>query len=226
VISYQRIYEAALRRLAGDQQALKAAMPVLVDADELRSRSDAWYLSMMTRRVFRAGMKHSVIDKRWDYFETVFDHFDVRTCAMITPDDIDRYMQDKGLIRHRRKLASIPGNAHMVLAIREEYGSMGEMLAQWPEYRIVDLWIKFKREGKLLGGRSASAFLRMVGKDSFILTDDVCRALVRLEILDREAKSQGDWRRAQMAIAKWAAEGKCSMADVSRLLSLGVEVGF
>jgi len=226
VVNYQRIYEAALRRFAGDQQALKAAMPVLAGADELRSRSDAWYLSMMSRRVFRAGMKHSVIDQRWDYFDQVFDGFDVRSCAMITPDDIDRYMQDKGLIRHRGKLASIPANAQMILDIREEYGSIGEMLAQWPEHRIVDLWIKLKREGKLLGGRSASAFLRMVGKDSFMLTDDVCLALVRLEVLDREAKSQGDWRRAQMAIAKWAAEGKCSMADVSRLLSLGIEVGF
>ena len=38
---------------------VKAQLPDVADAETLRSCDDAWYLSAMTRRIFRAGLKHS-----------------------------------------------------------------------------------------------------------------------------------------------------------------------
>ena len=54
-------------------------------AEQLRAEGDDRYLSLMSLRIFRAGLKHSVVDARWPAFEEVFFGFDpARVVAMPT----------------------------------------------------------------------------------------------------------------------------------------------
>lgn len=221
-LSYQRIYDSALMRFGGDKQRLEASLPKPLPVEQLLDTPDSVFLSMMTRRVFQAGMKHSVINDRWPYFEQVFDGFDVYHCAMLSPDDIERLMQDSGLIRHRRKLASIPQNAAMMLAWRKDYDTAAQFLTSYPKHRVVELWIYLKRHGASLGGNSGARFLRMAGVDTFLLTDDNIAALELHGLVTKAPSSQADWRRVQKLFSDWASESGRSLAEVSRLLSYGI----
>ncbi|RMA78719.1 DNA-3-methyladenine glycosylase I [Umboniibacter marinipuniceus] len=219
--TYDAIYHRALQRFAGDSNALERSLPLAKSAEQLIEQSDSYYLSQMTRRVFRAGMTHRVVDARWSKFEEVFDGFDLVSCAMISDDDIDRLMTDAQLIRHRKKLSSIPRNAKLLMDWRTEAGSVGSFLAAWPQHRIVELWIRMKRYGAQLGGRSGASFLRMVGKDTFMLSDDVVRELIRYGMVDKAPSSQRDWRLVQRYFVEWSEQGQKPMCQISRLLSLG-----
>jgi 3-methyladenine DNA glycosylase Tag len=111
-----------------------------VDAATLASVGDDRYLSLLTRRIFRAGLKHSLVDAKWPAFEEVFFGFDPEKVVLMSGERLERLMQDARLIRHLGKLRSVPINAQMVLGFQRSHGSFGQLLAEWPTQDIVGLW--------------------------------------------------------------------------------------
>ncbi len=67
---YAWLLEYALNR-CGSRAALEARLPQPVDAAALKAVGDDRYLSLLTRRIFRAGLKHSLVDAKWPAFEEV-----------------------------------------------------------------------------------------------------------------------------------------------------------
>ena len=61
----------------------------------------------MTQRVFHAGLRHSVVDSRWNAFEEAFQNFDIQAAAHLGTAQIEAHLLDTRLIRDRTKLASI-----------------------------------------------------------------------------------------------------------------------
>jgi DNA-3-methyladenine glycosylase I len=136
-------------------------------------------------------------------------------------------MENDRIIRHRTKLQTIPRNAQFILDIRQEYGtSFGEFIAGWPTSDIVGLWQLLARRGARLGGRSAPAFLRLVGKDTFLLTSDVVARLVAGGIIDHTPTSQRDLKAVQQAFnALHQASGR-PLCQLSRMMSLTINPRF
>ena len=58
---YQWLHEYCLNRF-GSAAALEARLPQPRSDAELRALSDDRYLSLLALRVFRAGLKHSLVD--------------------------------------------------------------------------------------------------------------------------------------------------------------------
>lgn len=201
--------------------AVRARWVTVVDAATLAARSDAQYLSALTRRVFRAGMTHAVVDRRWPAFEQAFFDFEPQKLVLMPDAMLDERLRDPALIRHGRKMASIRPNAQFMLDIAREYGSMGQLLAQWPADDTVGLWHLLSRRARSLGGRSAPAFLRMVGKDSWMPTDDVLAALTARGLVTG-LSSQRDRRAAQDAINHWQQQSGLAQAHISQTLAMTV----
>lgn len=219
---YKWLEEYCLNRF-GSRQALESRLPGARSADELRAMPDDRYLSMIALRVFRAGLRHSVVDARWPVFEEVFFGFDPNKVVLMSAEHIERLMQDKRLIRHLAKLRSVPRNAQMVLDLSREYGSMGNLIADWPAEDIVGLWRLLARRGNQLGGLSVPRFLRMVGRDTFVTTGDVLTALVGLGVLDRAtATSQRDLALVQQAFNRLAEQSNRPMSQLSAMLAFTV----
>ena len=219
---YKWLEEYCLNRF-GSRQALASRLPEARCADELRAMADDRYLSMIALRVFRAGLRHSVVDARWPAFEEVFFGFDPNKVVLMSAEHIERLMQDARLIRHLAKLRSVPRNAQMVLDLRQEYGSMGNLIADWPSDDIVGLWRLLARRGAQLGGLSVPRLLRMLGKDTFVTTDDVLTALVGMGVLDRAtATSQRDQALVQQAFNRLAEQSGRSMSQLSAMLAFTV----
>ena len=220
--SFQDIRESAEAR-AGGADALVKRLPAAKSAAALRAVGDDRYLSRMSQRVFRAGLKHSMVDAKWPAFEQVFMGFEPRRVRAMSDEDIERLLGDKRLIRHARKLLSVRHNAAAICALAEEQGGFGAYLADWPGERIVGLWDDLAKRFTQLGGNSGPVFLRMVGKDTFVLTDFVCRALVRWDALEEPPKGKGGRRKAQEAFNRWAAETGRPLSQLSMILAISVD---
>ena len=205
-----------------NKQDLESLMPTIISRDELRCKPDSTYLSLMTRRIFQAGMKHSVVNDRWSHFDKVFWQFEPAKCALISDEQLESFMQDKGLIRHWAKMKTIPVNAAAMLDCRQEFGGFGGFLADWPEDDLPGLWRYIARKFARMGGNSAPYFLRTVGKDTFILTDDVVTALIREEVVDKKPTSETGLKKVQEAFSQWQRESGYPYAHISKLLALSV----
>ncbi|NAW35700.1 DNA-3-methyladenine glycosylase I [Halomonas alimentaria] len=225
-LDYRWLQDTVRDRFDSDD-AMEAFLPRALTPDELKQLGDDRYLSAMSRRVFRAGMQHSVVDARWPAFEEAFWGFDPETLVLLTPEQLEGFMQDERLIRHRTKMQTIPRNAQFILDIRKEQGgTFGEFIADWPSSDIVGLWRLLARRGARLGGRSAAGFLRLVGKDTFLLTSDVVARLVAAGIVDRSPTSQRDLQRVQDAFNELQQASGRPLCQLSAMLSLSINPSF
>ena len=73
-----------------------------------------------------------------------------------------------------------------------------------------------------VGGLSAPRFLRMAGKDTFVLSDDVVAALVAQGIVTKRPTSQRDLALVQEAFNAWQAQSGRPLCQLSMLLALTV----
>lgn len=206
----------------GGAAAVRTLLPEVKSGVELSAVPDDRYLSDMSRRIFRAGLKHSVVDARWPAFEKAFWHFDPAKLELLSDEQLERLAADKSIIRHLGKIRAVRTNAMMVRQISREAGSVGQFLAKWPVDDIVGLWTFLKKQGAQLGGDSAARFLRMVGKDTFILTNDVVAALIYDQIIDKKPSSQRALAEVQKVFNGWQQETGLPMAHLSRILSMTV----
>ncbi|WP_290525046.1 DNA-3-methyladenine glycosylase I [Alcanivorax sp.] len=206
----------------GSLKMVKAQLPDVADAETLRSRDDSWYLSVMTRRIFRAGLNHSLVDSKWPAFEQAFFGFDPEKLVLMPDSMLDERMQDTRLIRHWGKMKAIRHNAQFVRDLAEEYGSVGEWLAGWPAEDTVGMWMLLKKRGKQLGGNSGAAFLRMTGRDTWYPTNDVVAALKAQNIIDKPPASQRDQRAAQQAFNQWQQQSGWPQAHISKVLAFTI----
>ncbi len=215
---FSEIYQLACLHKGGEDE-VEGLLPELCSDEELKAKSDEYYLSNMSRRVFRAGLKHSMVDNKWPGFEAAFKGFDPFYCAMLSDDDIDTAMKNTAIIRHRGKLLSIRANAQFVREQSREYGGFGAYLAHWTPDQTLSLWWDLKKKGKHLGGASGSSFLRMVGKDTFKLTRDVVAVLKNNGVIEKEPTSKADLLDVQKAFLTWQAESGRPLAEISRIVS-------
>lgn len=219
--SYKQLEAYCLNRF-GSRTALEAHLPTPRSTDALRALGDDRYLSTLALRVFRAGLKHSLVDAKWPAFEQAFFGFDPDKVVLMGGEHIERLMQDKRLIRHLGKLRSVPRNAQMVIDIRAEHGSMGNLIADWPVTDITGLWRLLQRQGNQLGGLSSPRFLRMVGKDSFVITGDVAAALKARGVVDKAPTSQRDLAATQAFFNQLHTDSGRPMCQLSMMLAYTV----
>lgn len=219
-LSFEALQTAALRH--HDQVDIDARLPAVASAAELAARSDAEWLSLISRRVFRAGMKHSVIDARWPAFEQAFWGFDPRACQLIGDDRFEQLMQDERLIRHWGKLKTIPVNALMVQQRSQQHGGFGRFIADWPGDDLVGLWQLLAKEGAFLGGDGAARLLRMAGKDTFIMTPDTVRVLINARIVTTKPTAKRDLRLVQEVFNELVEESGWPLSHLSVLMALSI----
>ena len=219
--SFTPILEVARARLGA--AALEARLTQPRSAAELKAVADDRYLSQMELRIFRAGLKHSLVDAKWPAFEEVFSRFEPRRVRAMSDEALEALLGDRRLIRHWGKLKSVRDNAAAMIAIIEESGSFGAWLADWPGANIVELWETLAKRFSQMGGNSGPSFLRMVGKDTFVLTHSVTAALKRWGAVDTPPKNRKDRAAVQSHFNAWADETGWPLCQLSLILAASVE---
>ena len=76
----------------------------------------------------QAGLSWLTILKRREGYRKAFANFNAKKVAKMTEQDVERLMQDSGIIRNRLKITSAIGNAQCFLQIQKEFGSFCDYL--------------------------------------------------------------------------------------------------
>lgn len=67
----------------------------------------------MSLEGFQAGLSWLTILKRREGFRRAFHNFDIAKVSKMTAKDIERLLQDEGIIRHRGKIEAVINNARI-----------------------------------------------------------------------------------------------------------------
>ncbi len=208
---------------SGGLRTLQARLPLAKTAADLAGTGDDRYLSMMSRRIFRAGLKHALVDSKWPAFEEAFHGFAPKRVAMLSDEDLDDLMANPAIIRHWTKICAVRSNATTMVARSAADGGFGSWIASWPGDDIVGLWEVLAKEFRQLGGNSGPSFLRMAGKDTFVLTGDVIGALIDNGIVTRAPTGKAAKRQVAAAFNAWAEETGLPLCQLSMILALSRE---
>ena len=218
------IFDRAARRHGGADALgaiLDESKPLSPSA--LEAIPDDRWLSAMTRRIFQAGFNWSVIDNKWDGFETAFDNFDIGRWVMASDEDLDSLAKDKRIVRNPQKIRTVRENAVMIDSLAKEHGSAGKAFGHWPSEDFAGLLELLKSKGSRLGGTTAQYFLRGMGVPSYVLSAHVVAALIEAGIIDKAPTSKKAMAAVQNAFNRWMAESGRSLTGISRTLALSTD---
>ena len=219
---FAEIHAVAAARKGG-AAAVDALLTDPKTADALAAIPDDRWLSEISKRVFQAGFNWTVVESKWPAFERVFAGFDVGRMALMSDDDLDGYLKADGIIRHAKKILSIRENAAFLRALAAEHGSAAAAIARWPREDLSGLLWLLKTRASRLGGVTGMYVLRFMGVDSYIVSGDVTRALVREGVIAKAASSRRDLDAVQAAFNHWAGESGRPFNHISRILALSVD---
>ena len=221
MVAFAKIRKAAEKRLGAEELARR--LPAVKSPAALAKIGDDRYLSLMALRIFRAGLKHEMVDAKWPAFEKAFHGFEPRRVRAMSDEDVEKLMGDARLIRHLGKLKAVHANAAVLCDLVAERGGFGAFLAAWPGNAITGLWHDLAKRFSQLGGNSGPYFLRMAGKDTFILTDAVVKALNHWGAFEGIPKGKGDRAKVQGIFSDWAAATGRPLCELSMILARSVD---
>jgi len=76
----------------------------------------------------QAGLSWITILRRREGYREAFADFDVKKVAAFTDKDVERLMQDTGIIRNRLKILASINNAQKFIEVQKEFGSFDKYL--------------------------------------------------------------------------------------------------
>ena len=222
IASFKSVRARAEKRKGGPA-ALKKLLPRKPDRQALAKLTDDRILAEITRRVFSAGFAWSVIEAKWEGFEAALLGFEPAK-LVFQPDEFwDGLMRDNRIVRNGAKILSVRENAAFVQEIAKEHGSFGKFLAKWPSSDEVGLLDLLAKRGSRLGGNTGQMFLRFVGYDGFVTSQDVVACLRDAGLdIGPEARSKSDLAKVQAQFNTWARETGLPYIHLSRICALSI----
>ena len=73
---------------------------------------------------FQSGLSWYTILKKRENFRAAFANFEIDKVAAFTEADVERCLQDAGIVRHRKKIESTINNAKRAKELQAEFGSL------------------------------------------------------------------------------------------------------
>lgn len=221
-VPFKRIRERAAKRKGGEK-VLASLLPKKRNNKDLAKLGDDRVLAEMARRVFSAGFVWRVIDQKWQGFEEAFLDFNPKRLLFQPAEFWHDLASDKRIVRNPQKIRSVRDNARFVSDVATEHGSFGKFLAMWPADDQIGLMEILAKRGARLGGNTCQYLLRFLGRDSFILTNDLMLCLRDAGApISEKGTSKKDLRLAQAQLNEWAAESGLPLTHISRICALSI----
>jgi DNA-3-methyladenine glycosylase I len=113
----------------------------------------------------QAGLNWILILKKQHNFRKAFDNYDIDKVASYGEKEVQRLLNDSGIIRNKLKINSAIENAKIILKIRNETGSFVKWLDFHSEkINSLEEWTKlFKSTFRFTGGEIVNEFLISTG---------------------------------------------------------------
>lgn len=141
----------------------------------------------------QAGLSWITVLKKREHYRRCFHHFDPQAVALMQQENVDRLVQDAGIIRHRGKIEAIINNARAFQAMEAQgedfarfiwsfvdntpqvnhYRALSEVPAATPVSDALSKALK-KRGFKFVGSTICYAFMQACGLVNDHITDCFC----------------------------------------------------
>lgn len=144
----------------------------------------------------QAGLSWITVLKKRENYRRQFHNFNPQKMAAMTEQDVERLLQDSGLIRHRGKILALIGNAQIYLALQAEGVDFAKWLWSFVDGKITtNQWQDFlavpsstpqseamskalkKRGFKFVGSTICYAFMQASGMVNDHTTDCFCYSI-------------------------------------------------
>ncbi|HET9199953.1 MAG TPA: DNA-3-methyladenine glycosylase I [Dehalococcoidia bacterium] len=94
----------------------------------LPQRDDRALFELLTLEGAQAGLSWASVLKRREGYRAAFAGFDIGAVAVLDGSDVERLLNDPGIIRNRAKIESTIANASAAIAVQQEFGSLATHL--------------------------------------------------------------------------------------------------
>ena len=217
---FDDIYQRAAERKGG-----AAKLNILLgpgQQDQLLTQiGDDRFLAEFSKKVFQSGFVWRVVENKWPNFEESFFNFNIEKVLMMPEEMLERQAADPKIIRNYNKVKTIKANAQMLFEQQTENNtSFAQFIANWPSSDIIGLWAFLKKNGQRLGGNTGPYALRLLGKDTFILSSDVEAYFRAQKVIDGGLQSKKSLSAIQNHFNKLQQESGYSLTQLSRLIAL------
>ena len=92
---------------------------------------------MLILESFQAGLSWECVLNKREAFREAFDGFDLKKVCGYQEEQVERLMQNKEIIRNRRKITAAIKNANIFLEIQKEFGSFSDYLWHFTGHEII-----------------------------------------------------------------------------------------
>jgi 3-methyladenine DNA glycosylase Tag len=222
---YQRAAERkggtqALEILLGQKIVGKKLLTDSAAQQSVANLTDDRILSAFTKQIFKSGFVWRVVENKWPDFEDSFFNFNIEKILMMPEEMLENKAADPKIIRNYNKVKTIQANAQMIFEHQTEHKtSFAQFIADWPTSDIIGLWAYLKKNGQRLGGNTGPYALRLLGKDTFILSSDVEGYLRAQQVIDGGLQSKKSLTAIQTYFNQLQQESGYSLTQLSRLIA-------
>ncbi|MBE6586688.1 MAG: DNA-3-methyladenine glycosylase I [Ruminococcaceae bacterium] len=98
---------------------------------------DPHLFEMLILESFQAGLSWACVLHKREAFRLALDGFDPQIISRYSPEKVEELMQNKDIIRNRRKISATIQNARIFLDIQKEFGSFSNYLWHFTEGETV-----------------------------------------------------------------------------------------
>ena len=92
---------------------------------------------MLILESFQAGLSWECILNKREAFRQAFDGFDLETVCGYGEEELEKLMQEPGIVRNKLKICAAVNNAKIFRVIQREWGSFDCYLWHWTEGQVV-----------------------------------------------------------------------------------------
>ena len=147
----------------------------------------------LSLEAFQSGLSWRTILVKRENFRAAFAQFDFEKIAGFTEADVERLLQDAGIVRHRGKIEAVINNARKACELVEREGSLAAYLWKFqpsadelaaPQTASVsaksqELSKALKKQGwKFVGPTTVYAFMQAMG----LINDHVEECIIRAQV--------------------------------------------
>ena len=226
--SFQNLFQRAAQRKGGVKplEALlgKKIIGKQLHHDEAAQQDvaklgDDRILAAFTKQIFKSGFVWRVVENKWPDFEETFFNFNIEKVLMMPEEMLEKKAADPKIIRNFNKVKTIKANAQMIFEQQLTGESFAKFINDWPSDDIIGLWAHLKKHGQRLGGNTGPYALRLLGKETFILSSDVEAYLRAQQIIDGGLQSKKSLTAIQAYFNQLKSESGYNLTQLSRLIA-------
>lgn len=107
---------------------------------------DEELFELLILEIFQAGLSWEIVLKKRESFRVAFDEFNIEKIIRYDEKKVDKLMNNRKIIRNKKKILATINNANIFKKIQSEYGSFSNYIWSFTNNKTIKGFYKTKNE--------------------------------------------------------------------------------